>query len=143
MLSSLTSSSILGPIVPKKNSTDIYVKFKDKYSFEKRRREYEKIATTFPDKIPVIVERSDTTTIADIDKHKFLVPSDTTMSQFLYVIRKRITLKSDESLFVFINNTLPSMSLLISQLYREHCDPDGFLYIVYSGESTFGTFDEI
>jgi GABA(A) receptor-associated protein len=39
---------------------------------------------------------------------------------------------------LFINNTLPPAASLMSQIYKEHKDTDGFLYVIYSGESTFG-----
>lgn len=60
------------------------------------------------------------------------------MGQFVYVIRKRIKLPADQAIFIFVNNTLPPAAALMSQIYKEHADPDGFLYVTYSGESTFG-----
>ena len=76
--------------------------------------------------------------IPDIDKHKFLVPNDLTVGQFLYVIRKRIKLNQEQALFIYINNIIPSTNQLISQIYNEYSDPDGFLYVQYAGENTFG-----
>ena len=38
----------------------------------------------------VICEKADRTDIPLIDKKKYLVPSDLTVGQFVYVIRKRI-----------------------------------------------------
>lgn len=66
------------------------------------------------------------------------MPADLTMSQFTYVIRKRIKLSSDQSIYIFVNNTMPSASALMSQVYKENADEDGFLYITYSAESSFG-----
>lgn len=43
------------------------------------------------------------------------------------------------AIFVFVNNTLPPASSLMSQIYNDHKDEDGFLYVTYSGESTFGS----
>ena len=76
--------------------------------------------------------------VPDIDKHKFLVPNDLTVGQFLYVIRKRIQLNKEQALFIYINNILPTTSDSISYVYNTYVDPDGFLYIQYSGENTFG-----
>jgi hypothetical protein len=36
----------------------------------------------------------------------------------------------------------PISAALLSQVYKEHKDEDGFLYCTYSGESTFG-FEEL
>lgn len=112
--------------------------FKKTNSFEKRKAESDKIMSKYPDRIPVIVERGNDQ-IEDIDKHKFLVPSDLTIGQFMMVIRKRMQLAPDQAIFLFINNTLPIAASLMSQVYREHKDIDGFLYVTYSGESTFGS----
>ena len=112
--------------------------FKINNSFEKRRKEYEKIVSKFPNKIPVIVEKVEKSNVPSLDKYKFLVTKDTTIGQFVYVIRRRINLKSEEAMFVFINNTLPPMSSLMSEIYDIHKDKDGFLYLKYTGENTFG-----
>lgn len=115
-----------------------YIPYKSKYTFEHRRREYEKISSKFVDMIPIIIEKDSKSTIQMIDRHKFLLPKDITVGQFVYMIRRRVRLNPDEALFIFINNTLPTMSMLLSQLYNEHKDTDGFIYIKYSGENTFG-----
>lgn len=58
--------------------------------------------------------------------------------QFVYVIRKRIKLSAEKALFVFVNGVLPPTAALLSTIYDEHADPDGFLYVTFSGENTFG-----
>jgi GABA(A) receptor-associated protein len=114
------------------------LKFKDQHSFEKRSSESARIRSKYPDRIPVIAEKSDKSDIADIDKKKYLVPADLTMGQFLYVIRKRIKLSPDAAIFIFVNNAMPPAAAYMAQIYKESADPDGFLYVTYSGESTFG-----
>jgi hypothetical protein len=105
------------------------------------------------------VEKSD---IATIDKKKYLVPADLTVGQFVYVIRKRIKLSPEKAIFIFVDEVLPPTAALMSSIYEEHKDEDGyvsllptrlfardlhvadfypsfrFLYITYSGENTFG-----
>ncbi|KAB1206876.1 Autophagy-related protein 8c [Morella rubra] len=93
-------------------------------------------------------------------------PSDLAVSQFVYVVRKRIKLSLEKTIFIFVKNILPpigkikvtdphyqfiaqdlmiySISLIIaaammSAIYDENKEEDGFLYMVYSGENTFGT----
>ena len=67
-----------------------------------------------------------------------MVPVDLTVGQFVYVIRKRIKLTSEKAIFIFVNDILPPTAALISTIYEEHKDEDGFLYVLYSGENTFG-----
>jgi len=112
--------------------------FKKMYTLEQRLSESERIRINYPDKIPVIVEKNKNSEIMDIDKRKYLVPSELTLGQFIYVIRKRIKIAPEEAIFLFINDALPPSSSLMSQVYKENKDQDGFLYTVYSGESTFG-----
>jgi GABA(A) receptor-associated protein len=90
-----------------------------------------------------------------------LVPADLTVGQFVYVIRKRIKLSPEKAIFIFVDEVLPPTAALMSSIYEEHKDEDGyecrlvtffaslimlannllcrFLYITYSGENTFGT----
>lgn len=112
--------------------------YKEQYSFEQRKAEADRILTKYPDRIPIIVERSRRSNIQEIDKNKYLVPSELTLGQFKHVLSKRIKLTSDQAIFIFVNNTTPSISTLISDLYDRHKDECGFLFLYYSGEATFG-----
>lgn len=113
--------------------------FKKEHPFDKRKKEADRIIKKYPERIPVICEKAQQSDISDIDKKKYLVPSDLTVGQFVYVIRKRIKLEPEKAIFIFVNNTLPSTAALMSQIYKDHKDEDGFLYVTYSGENTFGT----
>lgn len=118
--------------------------FQKEHSFEKRKAEADRIKKKFPDRIPVIVERANKcTNVPAIDKNKYLVPVDLTVGQFVYVVRKRIKLTPEQAIFVFINNYLPPTASLMSTIYESHKATDGFLYMTYSGENTFGTLSEM
>lgn len=86
------------------------------------------------------MEKSD---IPAIDKKKYLVPSDLSVGQLVYVIRKRIKLAPEKAIFIFVNDILPPTAALMSTIYEEHKDKDGFLYVTYSGENTFGEVAEL
>jgi len=107
-------------------------------SLDKRKAESSKIRSKYPDRIPVICEKAEKSNIPEIDKKKYLVPSDLTVGQFVYVIRSRIKVDPNTNIFIFVNNVLPPTAALMSALYEEQKDEDGFLYITYSGENTFG-----
>ena len=55
----------------------------------------------------VIVEKVSGSQIVDIDKRKYLVPSDITVAQFMWIIRKRIQLPSEKAIFLFVDTTVP------------------------------------
>lgn len=130
--------------------TDSRSGFKDEHTFEKRKAEAERIRQKYADRIPVsfplyaapvkhaanrvfqvICEKVEKSDIATIDKKKYLVPADLTVGQFVYVIRKRIKLSPEKAIFIFVDEVLPPTAALMSSIYEEHKDEDGFLYITY------------
>ena len=114
--------------------------FKHKNSFKERYNESITILAKYPDRIPVIVERATNSSddCPDIDKHKYLVPNDLSIGQFVYVIRKRLKIPPEKALFLFINGMILSSSILISSIYDCYKDKDGYLYVMYTFENTFG-----
>jgi GABA(A) receptor-associated protein len=113
--------------------------FKLENPFDKRKQESQRMKDKYPDRIPVIVERATSSELPHIDKKKYLVPSDLTVGQFISVIRKRIKVKPEQAIFIFIGNTIPPTSKVMADIYEEHIDEDGFLYITYNGENVFGS----
>ena len=100
--------------------------------------ELDQVLLKYPDRVPVLVEKSKKSDVPDIDRHKYLVPTDLTLGQFVYIIRKRINLDSQKAIFVFVNNIIPPVSSLMGTIYQEHKDDDLYLRVTYSGENTFG-----
>lgn len=119
--------------------------YKQRVPLAQRVIESSKVRQKFPGRIPVIVEKAERSgsDIPDIDKSKFLVPGDLSFGQFIYVIRKRMMLPPDKAIFLFINNLLIPSSTFMVEIYNSYADADGFLYVIYNGESTFGGFKEI
>ncbi|PPS14826.1 hypothetical protein GOBAR_AA05731 [Gossypium barbadense] len=117
--------------------------FKIEHDFEKRCAEAARIRVKYPDRIPacvhlgylrfcacsitVIVEKTKGNDIPNIDKKKYLVPADLTVGQFVYVIRKRIKLSAEKAIFLFVDNVLPPTGAIMSTIYDEKKDEDGFL----------------
>jgi len=115
------------------------MEFKKKFDFNTRLNESTKIREKFPNRIPVICEKiKNVKDLPDIDKNKYLVPTDLTVGQFMYVIRKRLKMPAEAALFLFVHGNIPPSSELMFSLYEEMKDTDGFLYVHYSKENTFG-----
>ncbi|OQR66778.1 gamma-aminobutyric acid receptor associated protein [Tropilaelaps mercedesae] len=114
-------------------------KYKEEHTFEKRRAEGEKIRKKYPDRVPVIVEKAPKSRISNLDKKKYLVPSDLCVGQFYLLIRKRIQLRAEDALFFFVNNTIAPTSSTMGALYQEHHEEDFFLYIAFSDENMYGS----
>ena len=98
----------------------------------------ERILEKYPDRVPVYVNKKEGSNVEEIKKHKYLVPKDMTMGNFIYVLRKNINLKSSQALFVFVDNLIVSNSEMMGEIYNKHKNEDKFLYVIYSSESTFG-----
>lgn len=123
------------------NTTTQLIPFKKEKTLEQRKTECSRVRKKYPDMIPIICERyAGSKNIPQSTRRKYLVPPDITMGQFKFVIRKRIQMSPDEALFVFINkSTMCPAMVTIANIYKDHRDEDGFLYMQYSGESTFGS----
>jgi len=114
--------------------------FKRKYSFDDRLRESTRIINMYPDRLPIICERFEKASYdcPFIDKKKYLIPTDLTVGQFIHVIRNRLNFPTEKALFLFIGEIIPYTSQEIGSYYHIYRDPDGFLYIYYTLENTFG-----
>lgn len=113
------------------------VNFKKTHNFEKRVEEANRIMEKYQDRVPIICERL-TRKAPEIDRKKYLCPKDLTMGNFMYVIRKRLHLTEDKALYLFVGNSIIPVSKDLGTIYEEKKDKDGFLYIRYDSESTFG-----
>ena len=106
--------------------------------FNSRRRESSRIMSKYPDRIPIIVSKNKSSKIQDIDKKKYLVPREMYIGQFIYIIRKNLKLDQSEALFITINNQLSPSNIPLGEIYEKQKDKDGFLYMTYTSENTFG-----
>ena len=109
-------------------------KFKADYNnVKERKKECEKILKQYPGKIPIVCEKDPRSSKVNIDKNKYLVPNDFTLSQFSSMIRSRIKLLNDSSFTLLVNGrSFLEGNALLSEIYKGYKDPDdGFLYISY------------
>ena len=112
--------------------------FEKKYSVNQRQKEVRTLALRHPSRVPVLIYPADKNQ-PKIEKSKYLVPKDISMSQFQYIIKKYISINSNEAIFLYTkNNSLVNSSKTIAEIYNEHKSEDDFLYFIYSVENTFG-----
>lgn len=114
------------------------MEFKKQFPLYKRLQESQKVLHNYPDKVPVICEKDRRLQNCGIKKRKYLVSRDLTISQFIFIIRNNIQMSSDRGLFLFTNGVIPSSSDTMEYIYNKFKDNDGFLYMNYSVENTFG-----
>lgn len=118
--------------------------FKERFTFQQRRTQSLKLQEQFPGYVLVIIEPARPRKEAeekDTLKTKFIVPAENTLGQFLVRFRKQVKLKDDDAVFVFTSKeTMPSNAQTMSTLFSNHADEDGFLYLTFAKENTFGKF---
>ena len=111
----------------------------DKKPLEKRFEESKYMMQKYPNSVCCIIEKSKNCKQLDnIKKNKFIISKDVTIAELIYKIRKMISIDSTKSIFIYIHNILPMSNSKISDIYNNYKSDDGFLYITYSGENTFG-----
>lgn len=123
---------------------------RDEVPFEKRASEAHRIRAKYPARVPVIVEKAPRADLPEIDKKKFLVPTNMLVGEFKYIIHKHINQSSSQTLgtsqmshektiYLFVSNTALKAGALMQEIYELHMAEDGFLYIEYAAENTLGT----
>uniref|UniRef100_A0A6C0CG20 Autophagy-related protein n=1 Tax=viral metagenome TaxID=1070528 RepID=A0A6C0CG20_9ZZZZ len=111
-------------------------RFKSRNTYETRKEVALKIREQYPNHYPVIVEidpRARGNLV--ITKHKFLAPHDVPLSKFMLEVRKVIQMSRQAPLAVMVESGhMVSGNSLMADLYERFKDPDGFLYILFSGD---------
>jgi hypothetical protein len=98
-------------------------------------------ATESPPKFRLVPSKDENN---NINHMKFLCSKkeDIKVGQLLFILRKALGEKLDASsgLFLFVEkqNILVNGSQRVEDLYQKYKDEDGFLYLVFDAESTFG-----
>eukprot|EP01088_Endostelium_zonatum_P022016 TRINITY_DN907_c0_g1_i1.p1 TRINITY_DN907_c0_g1~~TRINITY_DN907_c0_g1_i1.p1 ORF type:complete len:130 (+),score=24.95 TRINITY_DN907_c0_g1_i1:3375-3764(+) len=114
------------------------------HPFDKRKSLANKMKSSYPDRVPIIVERYHKSTLPQITKTKFLAPGDLTITQFRMEIRQHITLSPSQAVYFFSGNTsLPLGSSTMKEVYERYKSEDDFLYISYAEAETFGAANNL
>ena len=116
--------------------------FKDRFTFDERMTEANRVINKHPDKLPIICEKNKNSKLICNEetsvKIKFLVSKDITCAQFIYILRRQFSLPAEKAIFLFVQQIIPTCSETIQDLYAKYKSEDNFLYITYSDENVFG-----
>ena len=114
--------------------------YRQTHTFEKRRDAAAAVRKQYPHRVPVVCQRAASSKLEAPRKTRYLVPRSLTVQQFLFVVRRNAKLSSHQALFLFTgdDHTLAAGTTTIGDLDETRRDADGFVYIFYAEENTFG-----
>ena len=77
-------------------------------------------------------------------RSKFIIENDKTFSKFMLGLRKHIKIGDEDALhFMTPDGIMITGSALCCTIYERYKDEDGFLYILYCKERTFGHENQV
>lgn len=117
-------------------------RFEDEVPFEKREEEAQRIVARYPTRIPIVCEwlPKSKRAMPPLEKKKFLVPKQMNLGQFRGVINRQLNMQDSTVTLYFTMKdfTSPISSTTVEDLYHRKKSSDGFLYLHFSEETTFG-----
>ena len=117
-------------------------KYKSDHNLEERKIEAERILREYPTRRPVICERAPNSK-ADLEilkKTKYLVPTDMTVGQFQFILRRNLNLNELSALYLITPKGITlTLDKTMMEVYNIHKDKqDNFVYLYYASELTWG-----
>ena len=114
-------------------------KFKQEKNLDERKENSQGLLKKFEDKIPLICEKDPKWKMESLSKTKFLVPNTMMWSQLADLIKGNIQLDNKEALFLLIaGKHQVSGEKTLGEIYEAYKDEDGFLYVSYAGQLSWG-----
>jgi len=123
------------------SSSIVTQKYSEMSSFEDRKKRSNSLLLKYPDKYPVILEKSNRDKyLPKMEKTKLLVSHDMTVATILQLLKKNIKVNEHTAVYISVanKNLILSGSQSITYIYDNYKSDDGFLYLEYCTENVFG-----
>jgi GABA(A) receptor-associated protein len=92
----------------------------------------------YPNQIIISCTKQTKNTKYTLEKTKFFLSKQYKVSNFISSLRKKLNLKEQENIYLFVNNILLKGDMIFEELYDKHKSNDGMLHIKYHNLETFG-----
>jgi hypothetical protein len=108
----------------------MYKSFCEKHSFSDRIDIAKKLIEKDRDKIPIVCEPYDKNNPL-FGPTKHMIGKNKSLAELLIFIREKMNLKSDQPIYLYVNDELIDLHVTIQNLYAQYKNEDLFLYIKY------------
>ncbi|KRX09535.1 hypothetical protein PPERSA_12278 [Pseudocohnilembus persalinus] len=115
-------------------------RFIDSYTLEERKQQSQKQLDKYPNMVPVIVEKYEKSKLSPVNcKKRYLVSHNTLFLEFSQNIKSKLNFASPQhSIYFYIAKQIPSKNNTMKELYQKFKHEDGFLYVEYGEQESFG-----
>ena len=106
------------------------------------KKKIENMLNKHPNRVPIIISSN---SFKEHGQHRFIVPNNITVSEFMKILRNKVSLKPEEAIFIFVkdkslNNDafMVPASSSIESIYNQYKDNNLVLNLIYEKEAVFG-----
>lgn len=109
----------------------------------KRQNECQRLVERYPDRLPIIFHRSETSALPQMKKYKYLMTKELRMDQVKFIVRKALRNHAedlklyvetvvDPNRWITLNSLVePHQFMTLKSVFEQYKSEDGFLYITY------------
>jgi GABA(A) receptor-associated protein len=107
-------------------------------SLEERQEKSKSFRERHPNHIPVLVTEHKKSEVKGPSLLKFNVSKACKIAEVIMSIKQKTNPTSTAAIYVYVNNEVCNPSQSIVDIDSKYRNEDGYLYLVYSTENTFG-----
>lgn len=105
-------------------------------TFEELHQEATLQRQRFPDRVPVIMSKSNKCTLSELEKKRFLISNDMELKGFVENIKRRLdSFPDDGKLYLLANDELLDDNMKMIDIYEKYKSKDDFLRMTYTSEN--------
>jgi GABA(A) receptor-associated protein len=143
-----TLSLVNGAVSLSHTTTNLVSKIPNQFITESSNINFDKITITpkqlmimknkYPNKVPIVIQKSKSSKLIDLPKNKYLIDRELPVSQFKYLIQKKLNIGIYQALFIFNEFYIVNSACSVGDVYDKCKSTDEILYLSYCEENAFG-----